>query len=85
MTTSIGASYRAFEQWDIFGWGFVYAAQRISPRFASVIKVKSYGREHTRLVEDQRRLILIREQASTPERLQAAARELGLQPLQARK
>jgi len=63
--------------------GFVYAAQQ---HFAAVrfgYQSEELRREHTRLVEDQRRLMLIREQASTPERLQAAARELGLQPLQA--
>ena len=63
--------------------GFVFAAQQ---HFAAVrfgYQSEELRREHTRLVEDQRRLMLIREQASTPERLQAAARELGLQPLQA--
>jgi hypothetical protein len=63
--------------------GFVFAAQRHFDAVRFGYQSEELRREHTRLLEDQRRLMLIREQASTPERLQAAARELGLQPLQA--
>lgn len=63
--------------------GFVFAAQQ---HFAAVrlgYQSEELRREQQRLIEEQRRLTLVREQASAPERLQAAARELGLQPLQA--
>jgi hypothetical protein len=63
--------------------GFVFAAQQ---HFAAVrfgYDSEELRNEHVRLLEEQRRLLLMREQASSPARLEAAARELGLQPLQA--
>jgi cell division protein FtsL len=61
--------------------GFVFAAQQ---HFAAVnfgYESEKLRQEHQLLVEEQRRLMLEKEQASTPSRLEAAARKLGLQPL----
>lgn len=63
--------------------GFVFAARQ---HFAAV----SYGyqsealrREQEQLLEEQHRLRLEHEQLVTPARLENAAREIGLQPVQA--
>jgi cell division protein FtsL len=61
--------------------GFVFAAQQ---HFAAVTfgyESEKLRQEHQLLVEEQRRLMLEKEQASTPSRLESAARKLGLQPL----
>jgi len=63
--------------------GFVFAAQQ---HFAAVrfgYESEALRREHAGLIEEQRRLHLAKEQASTPLRLEASAREIGLQPLHA--
>lgn len=62
--------------------GFVFAAGQ---HFAAVqygYKSEELRREHAELLEEQRRLLLERERASAPEHLGAAAREIGLQPVQ---
>lgn len=62
--------------------GFVFAAGQ---HFAAVqygYKSEELRREHTQLLEEHRRLTLERERANTPEHLGAAARELGMQPIQ---
>jgi cell division protein FtsL len=63
--------------------GFVYAGRQ---HFAAL--KYGYATEHLRgerdqLAEQQRRLILAREEAATPLRLEQAAKRLGMQPLQA--
>lgn len=62
--------------------GFVFAAQQ---HFAAV----HYGYEseilraqRQELLEEQQRLLLEKERASSPSRLESAARQLGLKPLQ---
>jgi hypothetical protein len=63
--------------------GFVFAAQQ---HFAAVrygYESEALRREQASLIEEQRRLHLAKEQASTPLRLEASARDIGLQPLHA--
>jgi cell division protein FtsL len=62
--------------------GFVLAA---SQRFSAVrygYRSEELRRERERLLEEQRRLILAREQATSPARLESAARAIGMQPVQ---
>jgi cell division protein FtsL len=62
--------------------GFVFAAGQ---HFAAVqygYKSEELRREQAQLLEEQRRLMLERERATTPEHLGAAAREIGMQPIQ---
>ena len=66
----------------VLAGGFVFAAGQ---HFAAVrygYESEELRREQARLLEEQRLLILERERATTPERLAAAAREIGMQPLQ---
>ncbi len=59
--------------------GFVFAAQQ---HFAAVrygYQSEKLRSERDQLLEQQRRLLLEREQASSPARLESAARELGMQ------
>lgn len=63
--------------------GFVFAAGQ---HFAAVrygYQSEELRRERARLLEEQRRLLLEREAATSPTRLEHAAREIGLQPVQA--
>ena len=64
--------------------GFVFAAQQ---HFAAVqfgYQSESLRNERQQLLEEQQRLLLEKEQASAPDRLESAARQLGLKPLKAR-
>lgn len=68
----------------ILAGGFVFAARQ---HFAAVqygYESEDLRRERDQLLGDQQRLVLEKEQASVPERLESAARQLGLRPLQAR-
>lgn len=59
--------------------GFVYAAGQ---RFSAVrygYRSEELRRERERLLEEQRRLILAREQATSPARLESAALAIGMQ------
>ena len=61
--------------------GFVFAAGQ---HFAAVqygYKSEELRREQAQLLEEQRRLMLERERATTPDQLGAAAREIGMQPV----
>ena len=61
--------------------GFVFAARQ---HFAAVhfgYESESLRGELKRLLEEKQRLLLAKEQASTPARLESAARQLGLMPL----
>ncbi len=67
----------------VLAGGFVFAARQ---HFAAVqygYESENLRREREQLLEDQQRLLLEKEQASVPERLDLAARQLGLRPLQA--
>jgi cell division protein FtsL len=62
--------------------GFVYAAGQ---HFAAVrygYQTEALRREREQLLEGQRRLVLEREQATTPARLEQAARQIGMQQAQ---
>src|ERR687885_2275640 len=66
----------------ILAGGFVYAAGQ---HFAAVqygYKSEELRREQAQLLEEQHRLKLERERATTREQLGAAAREIGMQPIQ---
>jgi hypothetical protein len=66
----------------VLAGGFVYAAGQ---HFAAVqygYKSEALRLDQAQLLEEQRRLMLEREQAMTPEHLGAAAREIGMQPIQ---
>lgn len=66
----------------ILAGGFVYAAGQ---HFAAVqygYKNEALRLEQAQLEEEQRRLMLEREQSATPEHLGAAARGIGMQPIQ---
>ena len=63
--------------------GFVFAARL---QFAAVqfgYESENLRRERDQLLQDQQRLLLQKEQASVPSRLESAARQLGLRPVQA--
>ncbi|HEV7858108.1 MAG TPA: cell division protein FtsL [Pyrinomonadaceae bacterium] len=67
----------------VLAGGFVLAAGQ---HFAAVrygYQSEELRRERARLMEEQRRLLLEREAATSPTRLERAAREIGLQPVQA--
>jgi cell division protein FtsL len=62
--------------------GFVYAAGQ---HFAAVrygYQTEELRRERARLLEEQRRLVLAREQATAPARLEEAAQRIGMQQAQ---
>ena len=62
--------------------GFVFAARQ---HFAAVrygYESETLRAEREKLLEEQQRLILDKERASSPARLESAARRLGLKPLQ---
>lgn len=63
--------------------GFVFAARQ---HFAAVefgYQSESLRNERQQLLAEQQRLLLEKEQASAPARLESAARQLGLKPLKA--
>jgi cell division protein FtsL len=63
--------------------GFVYAAKQ---HFAAVqygYQSEGLRRERDRLLQEQQHLLLRREQAFAPARLESQARELGLRPVAA--
>lgn len=65
----------------VLAGGFVFAAKQ---HFAAVqygYEIESLRSERERLFEEQQQLILKKEQASAPSRLESAARQLGLKPL----
>ena|SRR5436189_3547781 len=66
----------------VLAGGFVFAAQQ---HFAAVqygYKSETLRQERSRLLEERQQLLLKKEQASAPARLESAARQLGLVPLQ---
>jgi hypothetical protein len=67
----------------VLAGGFVFAAQQ---HFAAVqfgYKSEGLRREREKLLQEQQHLMLMREQAFAPARLESEARELGLKPLAA--
>ena len=66
----------------VLAGGFVFAAGQ---HFAAVrygYESEKLRSERTQLLEDQRRLLLAREEAASPIHLESAARELGMQAVE---
>ena len=63
--------------------GFVYAGRLHFAALRYGYETENLRREHNQLAEQQRRLILQREEAASPVKLEQAAKRLGMQPLQA--
>ena len=63
--------------------GFVYAGRQHFAALRYGYETESLRREHDQLAEQERRLILQREEAASPVKLEQAAKRLGMQPLQA--
>jgi cell division protein FtsL len=61
--------------------GFVYAAQQHFLAIQYGYMSEDLRKERVRLLAEQRRLLLEREQAASPARLEQAARELGMRPV----
>ena len=63
--------------------GFVYAGRQHFTALNYGYKTQELRRERDRLAEAQRRYLLQRETAASPIHLEQAAKQLGMQPLQA--
>jgi cell division protein FtsL len=61
--------------------GFVYAARQHFLAIEYGYMTEDLRKEEARLLEEQRRLLLEREQAASPARIEKAARALGMKPL----
>jgi hypothetical protein len=66
----------------ILAGGFVYAAGQHFVAVQYGYKSEALRQNQAELLEEQRRLMLERERACTPEHLGRAAREIGMQPIQ---
>lgn len=63
--------------------GFVYAGDQHFAALKLGYETESLRKVRNNLAEDQRRFLLEREAAASPARLERAARQLGMQPMQA--
>jgi cell division protein FtsL len=63
--------------------GFVYAGDQHFAALKLGYETENLRKVRNELVEDQRRFLLEREAAASPARLERAARQLGMQPMQA--
>lgn len=63
--------------------GFVFAARQHFEAVQFGYRSESLRNEREQLLAEQQRLLLEKEQASAPDRLEYAARQLGLKPLKA--
>ncbi len=63
--------------------GFVYAGRQHFTALKYGYETENLRRERDQLAEQQRRLILQREEAANPLKLEQAAKRIGMQPLQA--
>ncbi len=63
----------------VLATGFVYAAQQHFTAINLGYQNEALRRERTKLLEEQSRLLIAREQAATPSRLENTARSLGMQ------
>lgn len=62
--------------------GFVYAGRQHFAALKYGYETENLRRERDQLAEEHRRFLLQREEAASPVRLERAARQLGMQPLQ---
>lgn len=67
----------------VLACGFVYAGRQHFAALKFGYETENLRRERDQLAEEQRRLTLQREEAASPVRLEQAAKQLGMQPLQA--
>jgi cell division protein FtsL len=67
----------------VLAGGFVYAGRQHFAALHYGYETENLRQERDQLAEEQRRLVLQREQAANPARLELAAKRLGMQPLQA--
>jgi hypothetical protein len=65
----------------VLAGGFVFAAQQYFTAIQYGYKSEALRRERDKLLEEQQHLMLKKEQAFAPARLESEARELGLKPL----
>ena len=66
----------------VLAGGFLYAGGLHFAALRNGYQTETLRREREHLLADQRRFLLEREEAASPARLELAARQLGLQPLQ---
>jgi cell division protein FtsL len=66
----------------VLAGGFVFAAGQHFSALRFGYQGEKLRTERARLLEQQQRLLLEREMAATPARLEIAARELGMHPVQ---
>ena len=66
----------------VLAGGFLYACGLHFAALRYGYQNEALRRERDRLVEEQRRFLLEREEAAAPARLERAARKLGMQPMQ---
>lgn len=66
----------------VLACGFVYAGRQHFAALKYGYETENLRRERDQLAEQQRRLILQREEAASPARLEQAAKQLGMQALQ---
>lgn len=62
--------------------GFIYAAGQHFTAVNYGYRSEELRRERARLLEEKQRLLLLREEATSPMHLEQAARDMGLQPVQ---
>lgn len=62
--------------------GFVYAGRQHFAALKHGYETESLRRERDQLADQRRRFLLQREEAASPVRLERAAKQLGMQPLQ---
>src|SRR5215213_5507584 len=67
----------------VLACGFVFAVSRQILAVEYGYKTEALRREREELLDEQRRLLLAVEESSSPARLEAAGRELGMQPARA--
>lgn len=62
--------------------GFLFAAKQHFAAIQFGYKTQNLRREQAQLIQEQRRLLLMKEEATSPVRLEPAARGIGLLPVQ---
>lgn len=67
----------------VLAGGFVFAAGQHFAAVSYGYKTEALRRQQEQLLDEQHRLLLEREQLVAPARLESAARDIGLQPVQA--
>src|SRR4030088_1220219 len=66
----------------VLAGGFLYAGGLHFAALRYGYQTETLRRERGHLIEEQRRFLLEREEAASPVRLERAARQLGMQPMQ---